>query len=266
MTGLDPEHDRVCEVAIVTGRAGKVEERWSTLVRPPVPVGSGARKVHGLTDERLATEPVFAEVAEEVARRLEGRVFVAHNVPFDVGFLHREMDEAGVAWAPPATLDTLELARRLFAFRRNNLRAVARALGVPLERAHRALDDAMATFGVVGRMFDALDPAHEVRYGELRELLAALAPNSPLRLAQKRLLLSAFAARTTVWLDYQSTGDPLRGLVHREVGIWAMELPYFQGWCYLREGERVFRLDRVRRVEHGDRPYDIPAFTPRIRR
>ena len=36
--------------------------------------------------------------------------------------------------------------------------------------------------------------------------------------------------------------------------------PRVQGWCYLRKGERVFRLDRMRTVEPAGRPYDIPDF------
>ena len=104
----------------------------------------------------------------------------------------------------------------------------------------------------------------DAMYALLQELLGALAPNSPLRKRQERLLRDAFRRRRTVWIDYLSTSDPLEGTVRREVAIWKMKTPRIQGWCYLREGERVFRLDRMREVTAGEQAYEVPPFKARI--
>lgn len=265
LTGLSPQADRICEVAVVRGQVGRVDGELQSLVRPRAPMSQGALACHGLTGSMLAGAPTFGEVAQDVVGMLEGAVVVAHNVPFDLGFLHRELEEAGLPLAPPVTLDTLLMARRLFAFPKNNLGEVCEALGVVLEQAHRALADARATFAVFSRMIEVLDPEGTLTVGELSELVEALAPNSPLRLRQQKLLREAFRDRHTVWIDYQSTSDPTAGVIPREVAIWVLRFPRIQGWCHLREAERVFRVDRMRRVRRGERKYEVPDdVEPRI--
>lgn len=259
MTGLSPEGDRICEVAVVRGRVGAPEREFQTLVRPEVPMSPSARACHGITDRMLFGAPVFGEIAGDIVAALRGAVVVCHNVDFDMGFLHREIDGSPVVLPPPVTLDTLLMARRLFAFRRNGLAAVCAELGIRIEGAHRALADARATFEVFRRMVDALDPRGDVTVRETAELVGALAPNSTLRLRQQQILRDAHHAGVTVRIAYQSTSDPLDGVIEREVAPWFLRLPRVQGWCYLREGERVFRLDRMRTVALGGRPFTVPA-------
>ncbi len=259
MTGLSPAGDRICEVAVCRGLNGRIEREVQTLVRPAVPMSRSARSCHGITDRMLFGAPVFGEIAGDVVEALREAVVVCHNVDFDMGFLHRELDGAPVVLPPPVTLDTLLMARRLFAFRRNGLAAICKELDIGLTGAHRALADARATFHVFERMVEALDPRGDVTVGETAELVGALAPNSPFRLQQQQVLRDAFRERRTVRIAYQSTSDPLDGSTEREVAIWFLRLPRVQGWCHLRKGERVFRVDRITEVEQLERPYDIPA-------
>ncbi len=266
MTGLDVEKDRVIEVAVVRGEGPEVRRELSSLVKIDAPpISKRAAKVTRITMEMLADQPSFDEIAGAVREIVEGAVVVAHNVPYDMGFLHREMDLAQTPFPPPVNVDTLLMARRLFAFRRNDLPAVCKALDLPFAPRHRALADARATFGLYHRMLEILDPEGQVTVGELIELVGALAPNSPLRLQQRKLLREGFRDRRTVVIDYQSTSDPSVGAIRREIAVWLLELPYLQGWCYLREGERVFRLDRITRIVPGGRTYEIPPFERRIR-
>ena len=258
MTGLSPRGDRICEVAVCRGRAGRIEAEFQTLVRPPVPMSEGARRCHGITDRMLFGAPIFGEVAGDVVHALRGAVVVCHNVAFDLGFLHREIDGSPVVFPPPVTLDTLLMARRLFAFRRNGLAAICEELGIGLTGGHRALADARATFHVFHHMVGALDPHGDVTVGETADLVGALAPRSALRLQQQQVLRDAFRERRTVRIAYQSTSDPLEGTMDREVAIWFMRLPRIQGWCFVRQAERVFRVDRMREVALLDRSYDVP--------
>ncbi len=263
MTGLDPESDRVCEVAVVRVDGTVVLAEIQALVNPGMRMSSAATRVTGITDAMLRGAPTFADVAGDVAELLEGAVIVSHNVTHDLEFLHREFDRAGRPLSPPIAADTLLMARRLFAFPRNNLQAVCEPLGVVPEVTHRALSDARTTLGVWRRMLEVLDPDGTVTLGEMIGLIDALAPNSPLRLHQQRVLRTAHRHQTTVWIEYQATEAP-RGVVKREIGIWRLHLPHIQAWCFLRDGERVFRLDRIRTVETGERCYEIPKFEPRI--
>src|SRR5690606_35204461 len=86
LTGLG-HRDRICEIAIVRGRVGRVESRLQALCRPEVPMSPGALKVHGISDAALTEAPRFADLAADVAGMLDGAVLVAHNVPFDLGHL-----------------------------------------------------------------------------------------------------------------------------------------------------------------------------------
>jgi DNA polymerase III subunit epsilon len=264
MTGLDPMNDRVCEVAIVRGRYGRVEKTYQTLIQPCRKMSKSALGVHGITETMVADAPTFKQVAHEILSILDGCILVCHNVPFDICFLHREMEMAGFRLDPPVTVDTLMIARRLFAFRKNNLATVCSQLDVDLKNAHRAMGDAQATFEVYFRMAEILDPKGDVTIQELLELIAALAPDSPTRLQQKGILKQAYRERRTVWIDYKSTGEPKLGTIRREIGIWLLKLPHVQAWCYLREGQRVFRLDRMTKVWLANREYAIPEFEHRI--
>lgn len=258
MTGLSPTGDRVCEIAVVTGRGGRVVREFQTLVHAGVPMSEGARRCHGISEHMLVGAPVFAEIAGDVVSALRDVVVVAHNVDFDLGFLHREFDGSPVVLPPPVTLDTLLMARRLFAFKKNGLVDACRELNVPLHGVHRALSDARACFDLFHRMAELLDPHGRATVRDLADLLGALAPNSPLRLQQQQVLRDAHRERRTVTIDVQSTSDPMGGTLRREVDLWFLRLPRLQGWCHLRGAERVFRLDRIRNVSLGDRTYEIP--------
>jgi DNA polymerase III epsilon subunit family exonuclease len=258
MTGLSPDGDRICEIAVCRGQHGRIEREFQTLIRPVVPMSKAARECHGITDRMLFGAPIFGEIAGDIVDSLRGAVVVCHNVDFDMGFLHREIDGSPVVMPPPVTLDTLLMARRLFAFRRNGLAAVCGELGIQLTNAHRALADARATFEVFQKMVGALDPNGDVTVRETADLVGALAPDSALRLQQQQILRDAHRQRRTVRIAYQSTSDPLDGTIEREVSIWFMRLPKVQGWCHLRQAERIFRVDRMRSVEPVGHPYDVP--------
>lgn len=265
MTGLSPAGDRVCEIAVVRGTSGRIEREFQTLIDPRVPMGRSALQCTGITDTMLIGAPVFAEIAGDVVTTLRDAVLVAHNVDFDLGFLHREFDGTPVVLPPPVTLDTLLVARRLFAFKNNGLREVCRALDVPVTGNHRALSDARATFDLFDRMVRILDPNGGVTVRELSDLVGALAPNSPTRLLQQQLLRDAHRERRSVWIEYQSTSDPVAGRIRREIDVWFLRLPKIHAWCRLRKAERVFRLDRIRAVERGEGTFVVPdGAEPRI--
>lgn len=156
-TGLDPwTGDRVCEIAVVRVVGGQETDRLVRLVNPGRRVSPGALAVNGLDEAELAEAPDFAEVAAEVSRTLAGAAVVAHNAPFDAGFLSREYQLIGQPSPGNVLLDTLLLARRNFRYRSNSLGALAGALGIRTP-AHRALADALTTRELfahfIGRLF-----------------------------------------------------------------------------------------------------------------
>jgi DNA polymerase-3 subunit epsilon len=157
-TGRDAAHDRVIEVGIVVGRGGEVVARYNWLVNPGIPIPQEARDVHGITDEQVASSPTFEAVAHEIADALRGRVPAAYNADFDKTFLHAEYARLGrkVEGTAPALrrevswVDPLVWAREIQSGEKSRaLGEVAQRLGIALEKAHRASEDAEAALRVL---------------------------------------------------------------------------------------------------------------------
>ncbi len=159
-TGRDPQKDRVIELGIVVGTFGSLDnlQRHGWMINPGVPVSAESSAVHGITDADLVGKPTFAEVAPQILAVLEGCVPAAYNAEFDKSFVLSELDRAAVRpdKPPPAIrrevvwLDPLTFARELY--KEEDSRALgemAARLGIQLENAHRATDDAEAALRVL---------------------------------------------------------------------------------------------------------------------
>lgn len=172
-TGLDPhnltEPDRIMEVAAVefkldAGLRILSVKPYHQLIHPERLIPRKATQVTGITDDHVKDAPRFVERATEVRRLMQDAIIVAHNLPFDLGFLRMELERAGLSW--PRTrveIDTLTLSqRRMSELKVHKLGEVARALGVPLDNAHRATDDAEACGRVLIEMAKRFDAPGEV--------------------------------------------------------------------------------------------------------
>lgn len=146
---------RITEVAVVEVRDGVVEESFHTLVNPGRRIPPRISRLTGITDEMVAAAPYFDQIADRVMGRLRDRIFVAHNVRFDWGFVSAELAEAVGEVPDVRRLCTVRLARRLVSgLRRRNLDAVTSHYGVEVEERHRARGDAVATARVLLRLLD----------------------------------------------------------------------------------------------------------------
>lgn len=146
---------RITEIAVVEVAEGMVADRFSTLVNPGRGISPFVTALTGISAQMVASAPYFDHVAPEVAERLRGRVFVAHNAAFDHGFVQRELLQAGGDAPSGPVLCTVRLARGLLPrLRRRNLDALAAYFGVPVHDRHRAHGDALATARVLIRLLD----------------------------------------------------------------------------------------------------------------
>ncbi|MEW5990819.1 MAG: 3'-5' exonuclease [Chloroflexota bacterium] len=148
-TGLHPVRDRIVEIAVVVlGPNAETIEEWSTLVNPGDRSLGG--RIHGLRHRDVADAPTFAEIRDDLLARLAGTVIVAHNAPFDVGFLQAETVRAGVAWGPVEGLCTMEVVQKLGLAKSRKLHQCCAELDLWAGREHVALDDARAVAAIVG--------------------------------------------------------------------------------------------------------------------
>lgn len=140
-TGANPVRDRITEIGVVEVDGDRVTT-WNTLVNPQRPIPEFIQQLTGIRNEMVADAPSFAEVAEELAGRLQGRLFIAHNARFDYGFVRNEYQRLGQRFRADV-LCTVRLSRRLFPqFPRHNLDSLIVRHGLQPGDRHRALADA----------------------------------------------------------------------------------------------------------------------------
>lgn len=249
-TGLNPAYGhRVCEVGCLRARNGQILDRFESLVDPRRDISPGASRVHQITPEMLRDAPVFDGIADRLLRRMENAVLVAHNAPFDLGFLTSELEIARRPLPDNPVVDTLALARNLYHFYSNSLSAVAAALGVQGgATAHRAMSDVETTYGVLAQMLEEL----AARYGitTLGQLID-FQGGPVLRRRSRTLPLPPTIAEALerggrVRIRYvdgrgQETDRVVRPLrvAQRQGSL------YLIAHCYARNAQRTFRLDRV---------------------
>jgi DNA polymerase-3 subunit epsilon len=158
-TGLElADGHRIIEIGCIelvhrrpTGR------HWHRYLKPGREVDPGALAVHGITNEFLAAQPAFAEVAAEFLAFVDGTELVIHNAEFDVGFLDAELAASGIAGAIAdrcRVLDTLALARRMHPSQRNNLDALCKRYNV--DNSGRELNGALKDARILADVYLAM--------------------------------------------------------------------------------------------------------------
>lgn len=149
--------DRVVEFAIVhVDPNGVIEGRWDTLVNPGRDLGP--QRIHQIRASDVMQAPTFAQITPRLIELLAGRVIVAHNASFDLGFLAAELDRAGIWGVPTLTsLCTMQMARDYLPGSGRALADCCDALDIVLEDAHRASADALATAQLLAAYIEATD-------------------------------------------------------------------------------------------------------------
>ena len=192
-TGLDPKQGhRIIELAAIELCNRRVsEQRFHRYLNPEREIDAGAAEVHGLTLERLQEEPKFAEIAPSLLEFISGAELIIHNAPFDVGFLNKELELAGLPALEnhcPSIIDTLKLAKDLHPGKKNNLNALCDRYQV--DNSHRTMHGALLDTELLAEVYLAMTRGQESLLGdgcdEREELAAALAGGMP-RLAVRVL-------------------------------------------------------------------------------
>jgi DNA polymerase-3 subunit epsilon len=157
-TGGRPSHgDRITEIAIVRVHDGKIVDVYETLVNPECSIPPMITQITRITHDMVRDKPVFGTIAQEVAARLEGHIFVAHNATFDWRFVSHEVFRGTGQALDGTTLCTVRLARKVLPqLPRRNLDSVANhyAVEIPPHTRHRAAGDAIATAKVLLRLLE----------------------------------------------------------------------------------------------------------------
>ena len=155
-TGFSAKTEKITEVGIMKLKNGEVIDSFSCFVNPEKHIPQRVSEVTHITDEMVADSETIDKVFPKILEFIEGSVLVAHNAPFDIGFLKQNAKVLGHKF-DYTYLDTLSLAKDLFPdYKRYQLGKIAANLGIKVEVAHRALDDVDTTVKVFNVMMDML--------------------------------------------------------------------------------------------------------------
>ncbi len=150
--GGSPDGAGITEIGAVKVRGGEVLGSFQTLVNIGRPVPPFIRALTGITDEMLLGAPRLAAALPAFLEFAHGAVLVAHNAPYDVGFLKGACAQQGLTWPDPPVLDTARLARHVLSrdeVPNCKLGTLARHFRASVTPNHRALADAQATVDVL---------------------------------------------------------------------------------------------------------------------
>ncbi len=135
---------------------GEVISQFSCFVNPEKHIPQRVTEVTNITDDMVKDAETIEHVFPKILEFIEGSVLVAHNAPFDMGFLKQNAKTLGYEF-DYTYLDTLSLAKDLFPdYKKYKLGKIAENLGIKVEVAHRALDDVDTTVKVFHVMIEML--------------------------------------------------------------------------------------------------------------
>lgn len=145
-TGLNSHTNQIIEIGAVKIRSGRILDRYSQLINPEIPIPYHITQITGITNEEVENKPKISEVIENFVNFVGDAVLVAHNAPFDMGFIKRDIKKYLNIDYQCSVIDTLQMARDLFPnFKKYGLGDLNKTLGLALEKHHRAVDDSQAT-------------------------------------------------------------------------------------------------------------------------
>jgi DNA polymerase-3 subunit epsilon len=181
-TGGSNRTDAITEIGAVKVRGGERVGELATLVDPGTGVPPTIVALTGITTAMVAGAPRLPEVLPALLEFLRGTVLVAHNAPFDAGFLRTACERHGQLWPRPPVLCTARLARAVLTREEApsvRLGALARLFGTETTPTHRALADARATVEVLHHLLERVGNLGVQSLEELLALASASAPHRP---------------------------------------------------------------------------------------
>lgn len=156
-TGLSAT-DEIVQIGIVDSGGATV---LNQIIKPTIPIPSGASAIHGFYDPDVAGAPSFKQVYIQLSTLLAGQVVVAYNMDFDWRMLQQT---AARYRLPDLRLGKRDCAMKQYArfkgLRQKNgrnytwhkLGAAVRQEGLVVAKAHDALDDARMTLALINKM------------------------------------------------------------------------------------------------------------------
>jgi DNA polymerase-3 subunit epsilon len=211
--GGKPVDAGITEIGAVKVRGGEVIGEFRTFCAPGVPIPAFISVLTGITDHHVVDAPSVASAVREFLAFAnfesgDQPVLVAHNAPFDVGFLKSACAKFDIEWPKPLVLDTVILARKILRkdeVRNRKLSTLAQFFRTPVSPTHRALDDARATTSVLHGLIERVG---NLGVHDLEGLQTYSGPATEKR-RRKRYLAEGLPEKPGVYIFYDGNNRPL---------------------------------------------------------
>ena len=210
-TGGSSKSDSITEIGAVKIRGGEVIGEFQTLVNPGFPIPPYITVLTGITDAMVVKAPPTGEALFsflEFAGSSDETVLVAHNSPFDIGFLKSAAKKYSTPWPNFPVLDTVRIARHVLGrdeVQNYKLSTLSQFFTTSIEPSHRALADARATVDVFHGLLERLGSMDVQTLEELRSF------TNKITVAQrsKKHFADGLPNSPGVYVFRDGKGDPL---------------------------------------------------------
>ncbi|WP_424948395.1 DNA polymerase III subunit epsilon [Candidatus Spongiihabitans sp.] len=174
-TGLEPgQGHKIIEIgAIEMLNRRMTDNRFHRYINPQREIEEAATEIHGITNQDLADQPVFEDIAAELLEFITGAELIIHNAPFDLGFLNHEFKVCGrgdgVIEQHCQVLDTLVMARHKHPGQKNSLDALCKRYGV--DNTQRTLHGALLDAEILADVYLQMTGGQTTLLGESEALI-----------------------------------------------------------------------------------------------
>ena len=245
-TGGAPQSSAITEIGAVKVRGGEVLGEFQTLVNPGGPIPAFISVLTGITTAMVVQAPRIEEVLPSFLEFARGAVLVAHNAPFDIGFLKAAAAQTHHPWPSPQVVDTVRLARAVVTrdeAPNHKLGTLAALFHATVAPDHRALSDARATVDVLHALLGRLAP---LGVTHLEDLATATDP-VPAEVRRKRHLADGLPDAPGVYM-FRGPGDEVLYVGTSTTSLRARVRSYFTA------SEKRRRMAEMVRIAHAVTP------------
>lgn len=168
-TGLDPQKDRIIEIAVARFTFDQILQKFESLIDPECEIPQMSQEIHKISSEMLKGKPKVADILPHVLKILDNHILVGHGIGFDISLIAAEGKRSQTPnhIEGQRSIDTLRLARLYGESPINSLEKLRQHFNIEPEGAHRAMSDVIVnievfkyltkTFQMTEQVFKALE-------------------------------------------------------------------------------------------------------------
>ncbi len=249
-TGLMPVVNRIVEIGAIKFKNKEIIDTFQELIDPKMPISPGATEVNGITDDMVEGKRTIEQVLPQFISFIGDAIPVAHNAPFDVGFLSYDISRLNLEPADQPILDTCAIPKRMFpGFYSYSLENLASSLHIKSKEFHRALTDAKACMEIFIKCLNEMGALHQLTLQDILDVNGPVLYFDPGEIALDEALIplkEAMKSGNPIEIVYQ---DARGTITTRQVTPLYLghgrSTAILEAFCHVRQDKRNFRLDRI---------------------